>query len=402
MGKKTKKNKIKKTKKTKNKTIKHRNLVIPSSTPVEILKISNQIARKLPNNTPHHPFNLFKRKNFNSYSPTINRELVTLKSIERSELSDCNIKKAYKLKEPLKINVPDGLYDSKCLNYDNTKAKQFLLNNLSANKHVDPTKIIPPIQSQSNCWFNSMFTTFFVSDKGRKFFHFLRQLMIEGKQQNGTKIPRKIRNAFALLNFGIDACLTGNKFAYELDTNSVIKQLYLAIPETYKETNPYIVDVDDAGNPLLYYLSIINYLHNNSLVLLFIRGANNYWKNNVDQAMKKTNHIPHIIVLEVYDNDAKEFNNKPTTFTVNEAKYQIDSTVVRDVSKQHFCSTITCEGEEMGYDGMSFHRIEPLEWKNKLNTDFNWKFEGTNDYDGTPLVWNYTKSYQLLLYYRIQ
>ena len=99
---------------------------------------------------------------------------------------------------------------------------------------------------------------------------------------------------------------------------------------------------------------------------------------------------------------AKEFNNKPTTFTVNEAKYQIDSTVVRDVSKQHFCSTITCEGEEMGYDGMSFHRIEPLEWKNKLNTDFNWKFEGTNDYDGTPLVWNYTKSYQLLLYYRIQ
>jgi hypothetical protein len=43
-----------------------------------------------------------------------------------------------------------------------------------------------------------MFVTFFVSDKGRKFFHFLRQLMIEGKQKNGAIIPSKLIR-FALI-----------------------------------------------------------------------------------------------------------------------------------------------------------------------------------------------------------
>ena len=42
-----------------------------------------------------------------------------------------------------------------------------------------------------------------------------------------------------------------------------------------------------------------------------------------------------------------------------------------------------------------------MKWKNKLNTDFNWQFEGTNDADGTPLEWNYTNGYQLLMYYRV-
>ena len=98
---------------------------------------------------------------------------------------------------------------------------------------------------------------------------------------------------------------------------------------------------------------------------------------------------------------ASEFNKKPISLTVNEGKYQIDSAVIRDISKQHFCSTITCEGKEMAYDGMSFHRIVPLQWKDKLNSNYNWQFEGTTDYDGSPLQWNFTKSYQMLMYYRI-
>jgi len=346
--------------------------------------------------------NLFDRRVKGSYSPTINKQLVTLKSIPRQDLSDCNIEEAFKLKEPLKIGIPGNFYGKTCFTYNTPEAKKYLLRNLSADKHIDPTKIIPPIQSQSNCWFNAMFVTFFVSDKGRKFFHFLRQLMIEGKQKNGNIIPEKIRDAFALLNFGIDACLTGNSFAYRLDTNSIIHQLYKSIPESYKQKYPYLVDVDEAGNPLLYYISIINYLNDNSILLLFIRGANNKWKDKVVESVQKMIHLPHIIVLEVYEENASEFNKKPTSFTVNEGKYQIDSAVVRDTTGQHFCSTVTCEGKEMGYDGMSFHRIVPLEWKQKMNSNFNWQFEGTDDYDGTPLEWNFTKSYQLLMYYRIK
>ena len=79
--------------------------------------------------------------------------------------------------------------------------------------------------------------------------------MIEGKQQDGSAIPEKLRDAFALLNFGVDACLTGNEFAYKFNTNSIIHLLYKAIPSSYKQSYPYIVDIDQAGNPMLYFPS---------------------------------------------------------------------------------------------------------------------------------------------------
>ena len=375
--------------KHKRRTIKHhhhREIIVPTSTPLNIRKVSNKIARKL---VP------------GSYAPTINQELVTLKSIPRKELLDCNMEAAFKLKEPLQIGVP-GISGKKCYNYYTEEAKVFLLRNLAADKHIEPKKIITPIQAQSNCWFNAMFVTFFVSDKGRKFFHFLRQLMIEGKQQDGSAIPEKLRDAFALLNFGVDACLTGNEYAYKLNTNSIIHQIYKSMPESYIQKYPYIVDVDQAGNPLLYYISIINYLNNSSIQILFIRDANVNWKDKVVENVPKMGHLPHIIVLEVYDEVASEFNKKPISFTVNDGKYEIDSAVIRDVSKQHFCATLTCEDKEMGYDGMSFHRLVSLDWKQRLNANISWQFEGTKDYDGTPLEWNFMKSYQLLMYYRVQ
>ena len=368
-----------------NKTFKHLNkIIVPNSTPLDIRKISNRIARKA------------KKK---SYAPTINDQLVTLKSIDREDLLDCNINSAFKFKEPLQIGIPGT---QKCFEYYTQEAQDFLLKNLSADKHVNPKKIIPPIQSQANCWFNAMFATFFISDKGRKFFHFLRQLMIEGKQSDGTAIPEKLRDAFALLNFAVDACLTGNEYAYKLNTNSIIHLLFKGIPDSYKEKYPHIVDIDEAGNPLLYYISIINYLNNNSIQVLLIRDATSNWKDRVAESINKMSHLPHIIVFEIYDEDATEFDTKPVSFTVNDGKYEIDSAVVRDVSKQHFCTTITCEVSEMGYDGMSFHRLASLKWKQILNNNINWQFEGSTDYNGSSLRWNFTKSYQMLIYYRVK
>ena len=362
-------------------TIRRELIKVPNSTPVKIRKISSKIN------------NVLKK---GSYSPTINKQLVSLKSIDREDLTDCNMEQAFKLKEPLQIGV-----NGKCYYYYTSEAKRFLLRNLAANKHIDSNKVVPPIQSHSNCWFNAMFVTFFVSDKGRKFFHFLRQLMIEGKQQDGMAIPNNLRDAFALLNFGVDACLTGNEFAYKLNTNAIIHLLYKGIPESYKQKYPYIVDIDEAGNPMLYYTSIINYLNNSSIQLLFVRDANSKWKDIVTDSVLKMSHLPHIIVLEVYDEMALEFNKKPVSFSVKDAKYEIDSAVVRDVSQQHFCSTITCEGTEMGYDGASFHRLVPLQWKHRMNSNIDWEFEGTKDYDGSMLKWNFMKSYQLLIYYRV-
>jgi hypothetical protein len=386
---KTRRNKKKdKDKKRKRKTYRHyqKNLInLKSTTPYKIRQLSNRINKDLKND---------------SYSPTINKELVTLKSIDFIDLMDCNADNAFKFKEPLQIGIPKT---GKCYYYYKPEAKQFLLRNLSANKHIDPKKIVPPIQSHSNCWFNSMFVTFFVSDKGRKFFHFLRQLMIEGKQQDGMVIPNKLMDAFALLNFGIDACLTGNEFAYKLNTNSIIHSIFKAIPVSYKKQYPFIVDIDQAGNPLLYYIGIINYLHNSSIQLLLIRDVKNgTWKDEVSKYVHQMAHTPHIIVLEIFDEEALIFNKKPTSFSVLDAKYEIDSAVVRDISKQHFCSVLTCEGQEMGYDGASFNRLVDLKWKNKMNTNMDWEFEGTKDHDGSPLKWNFTRSYQLLMYYRVK
>ena len=382
------KNKNRLKRKIQNKTVKRdREIILPSKTSTKVRAISNRIAGKIQSR---------------SYSPTINNELVSLKSIPRKELLDCNMDAAFRLKEPLQIGIPGSLYKKKCFYYYLPQAKKFLLRNLAADKHIDPNKIIPPIQSQSNCWFNAMFVTFFVSDKGRKFFHFLRQLMIEGKQQDGTVIPNKLRDAFALLNFGIDACLTGNEYAYKLNTNSIIHLLYKSIPKSYIEKNAYIVDINEAGNPLLYYIGIINYLNNSSIQMLFIRYANNNWKDKVVESLQKMHHLPHIIVLEVFEDMAAAFDKKPFSFTVNNGKYQIDSAIVRDIKKEHFCATITCEKKEMGYDGMSFHRLVPLEWKHKMNKDISWQFEGTKGYDGTPLEWNFTKCYQMLMYYRVK
>ena len=187
MRNKTKKNKNKTNNKTRNKTMNKINKINKKRQMIELneRKTSTPIMGKIKHFFSHR--NNIKR----SYSPTINQDLVTLQSIQRQELSDCNIVDAYKLKEPLKIGVPGTFYGETCFNYDTPEAKRYLLHNLSANKHVDPEKVVPPRQLQGNCWFNSMFVNFFVSDKGRKFFHFFRHLMIEGKQKMVHIFPIK-------------------------------------------------------------------------------------------------------------------------------------------------------------------------------------------------------------------
>jgi hypothetical protein len=245
-----------------------------------------------------------------------------------------------------------------------------------------------------------MFVTFFISDKGRIFFHFLRQLMIEGKQQNGIIIPTELRNAFALLNFGIDSSIQGNRFAYIMDTNSIIKKIYLSIHKHFK--GEYIVDIDIASNPLFYYMEIIKYLKNNSLNLLYVKEASHLWKDQLNKRVKLMKKLPHVVVLEFFEEDAV-FNKKPLSFKLHEATYMIDSAVVRDISKRHFCAMVTINNQQIGYDGVSHHKLIHLLWKDKLNNDFNWGFPGTLEKtDGLPMNWNFTKSYQLLFYYRVE
>jgi hypothetical protein len=363
---------------------------LPNNTPKEIDAISQKIKDIL-------SVSASAKK---SYSPSINRDLVTIKSISRDDLLECNSQKAFNLKEPIKINV-----GNKCYPYSDPVAKAFLLKNLSANKHVNSDKIITPKQSLSNCWFNTMFVSLFVSNKGRKFFHFFRSLMIEGHNAKKEPIPQSLKNGFALLNYAIEACLTGNEYAYNMDTNAIIESVYKAIPKEYKDTLPYMTPTKQAGNPIRYYGSIMYYLNDQTIDMYFLSSANNNWNKMLNEKLKinenKTNKYPHIIVLEFFDAESKTTTNKPTKFQLGNAKYQLDSGVIRDKNGNHFSSLLTCEKKEMAYDGMSFHRLVNMEWKKRINDNYSWRFEGSNDAEDRPIEWNFLSAYQMLIYYRI-
>jgi hypothetical protein len=377
LEKKTNKKKVVK----RNKTKKHPDaLLLSHRTPEKIVKISEEIN----NNS------LIK----SSYSPSINKDLVSLKSIERKKLFNCNNERAFLLKAPLKIGVPNASGKKTCYPYNDPVAKKYMLKNLKANKHVDPNRVVPPIQELANCWFNTMFVSLFISDKGRKFFHFLRQMMIQGKQKGGNPIPEVLRDGFALFNYAIDACLTGNKYAYVLNTNAIIQQIYDSVPEEYRA---YIRDVDEAGNPVRYYLSLINYLGNHNLRVLFVQDCGPSWHFQVQNKLES--HLPDVIILEFFNDDAPT-PNKETNFTMNGAKYVLDSCIIRDTEKNHFSSLLTCEKKEMAYDGMSFHRLTYMDWKDKINTEFKWQFKGSKD-EGQLLTWNFSKGYYMLIYYRV-
>ena len=387
-------------------------IVLPNNTNKEIDKISQDINDKL-TKIETQTDDVSNNNLIISYSPSINDVLVSLKSIEREPLFNCNNELAFKLKEPLKIGITEskGNSDTKCYPYYAPEAKKFLLKNLSANKHVTISKIVPPIQSQDNCWFNTMFVTLFVSDKGRKFFHFFRQLMIEGKQSNGKSIPNKLKNGLALLNYAVDACLTGNKFAYILDTNVIIKDIYETIPSTYKDNLPYITNIEEAGNPIRYYSSLMYYLHDESIQLCFVTSATKNWKDQIidkinkdiqnNNGQNKNKQNPHVIILEFYDDVSRVVTNKPIKFNVNGDKYMLDSCVIRNTKGHHFCSLLTCEQKELAYDGMSYHRLVNMEWKKYINTDKLWEFKGSKGSNGKALQWNFKSGYQMLVYYKV-
>jgi hypothetical protein len=381
-------NRKKKTMKTR--LAKGLSIFLKNNNPDDINELSQQIKTDLTNLDP----------SVSSYSPSINKALVSLKSISRQPISNCNADKAFSMKkeEPLEISIND-----KCYLYSSQMAKEFLLKNLSANKHVDPKKIITPIQSLGNCWFNTMFVTLFVSDKGRKFFHFFRQLMIKGKKADGSPISKDLRNGFALLNYAVDACLQGNQFAYKMDTNIIIKDIYKNIPAQFKDKLSYITNIKEAGNPMRYYGSLMFYLQDKSIHLLFVEACNKTWKEQLLNKLKKDQDPSlEVIVLEFFDDASKVVTNKPIQFSLaNGTRYALDSCVVRNTMGHHFCSLLTCEQKEYAYDGMSFHRLVPLAWKKQINKDFTWQFEGSTDADDKLLEWNFRSGYQMLVYYRV-
>ncbi len=413
-------------------------IIIPDSTPTENRTIATAISKLVKKKSPSNIFSSSEVLSklpaavtkLPSFSPEINEKLVTIRNdVEINDIFGCGIEDA--LENPLslgeanfkeKIKIPIGINADgslKCVGGFTQKGQAILLDNLRQSKVLDCSNIVTPLQIQSNCWFNTMFMTFFISDKGRKFFRFFRQMMITGKKIDGKNItPVKLRRSFFLLNASIEACynkktridpIKRTNWILALDTNNIIRYIYKSIPTSKRDIA--IVEPGELNNPLSYYKGIIRYLGDNSITIkeLHIYEPSNVrlYSNLIKTGFPDATDKPDVIAMHIGDDVSKSMY-KFLTFNLNDSKYELDSIVVRDTSKSHFCAVLTCNNQEYGYDGASFSRISPFKWKNLLNKkNKEWTFKGSVfvDEDGNPtsskIWWNFNKAYQVLYYYRV-
>tara|TARA_Y100000389_G_scaffold181633_1_gene197457 strand:+ start:93 stop:932 length:840 start_codon:yes stop_codon:yes gene_type:complete len=273
--------------------------------------------------------------------------------------------------------------------------------------------------------------SFFVSDKGRKFFKFFREQMVKGthfiRKTNDPSMfetvsikPPALAKAFFLLNAAIDASLFGKGNIKNpgllMDTNNLIARIYKSI-SPLRGRLIGLRDSHESGNPLKYYKSIVSYLGGDDLYsskhALRILETDNVigcWDGPNLRVGSLGRHVeqlqygaPDVIVIEQDDEAQKVLNHRMTeTFYGQPISYKLDSIVVRDVKKRHFCALLTCNGKGFGFDGASFQRMMPFDWiERALINQEAWSFKGSV-WGGTnkQIVWKMSSSYALAFYYR--
>ena len=358
-----------------------------------------------------------------SYIPSINNKLQirSLRTLPRLSINLCD--------SLLELNVSTTNNDV-CLPYTSNRVKEILLHNLKASKHLDVTKFIPPVQFLSNCWFNTMFVTFFFSDKGRVFFRFFRELMITGRKVDSTLIPEEFAKIFFILNLFIEASYNQssksnilfnkiNSLTDKLNTNYFVYHIYKIINNPAKSISPTLLitnsnkiynipDVEDPGNPLTYYETILKYLKYNTLKLFKHSITRTININDVIQKKYVTssiNVIPDIVIIEDFQSGTLFDNTiKLTDAQNNTYNYVLDAIIITNKdhfdpkANSHFVSVLTVNKEEYKFDGSSLSKLSRFEWKKMINQDKDWTFKEDPEYE--PERYNFTKGYKIMFYYR--
>ena len=362
-------------------------------------------------------------KRFKSYIPSINNKLQirSLRTLPQLSINLCD--------SLLELNISTTNNDV-CLPYNSNKVKDILLHNLKASKHLDVTKFIPPVQFLSNCWFNTMFVTFFFSDKGRVFFRFFRELMITGRKVDSTLIPEEFAKIFFILNLFIEASYNQssksnilfnkiNSLTDKLNTNYFVYHIYKIINNPAKSISPTLLitnsnkiynipDVEDPGNPLTYYETILKYLKYNTLKLFKHSITRTININDVMQKKYSTssiNVIPDIVIIEDFQSGTLFDNTIKLTDAQNKTyNYVLDAIIITNKdhfdpkANSHFVSVLTVNKEEYKFDGSSLSKLSRFEWKKMINQDKDWTFKEDPEYE--PERYNFTKGYKIMFYYR--
>jgi hypothetical protein len=364
-----------------------------------------------------------KSKKSNSFSPLINKKLIihSLKTLRPKTLKLCD--------DLLSINIKiDNKYS--CKNYNDHDVQKILLYNLRASKHLDVSKFIPPIQMLSNCWFNTMYVTFFFSDKGRKFFRFFRELMIIGKKIDNSRIPSTLAKLFFILNLFIEASYNQtskshlfyskiNSLSNKLNTNYFIYHIYKIIKNDPSSIDPNLLitnnnkmydipNINESGNPLSYYEELLKYLNYNSLKFMKHKFVA---KNLISDLIQKNfnnihvNNIPDIIIFEDFQSGTLfEINYNFITTHNKKYNYVLDSIILTNKdhfdpkANSHFVSLLTINKKNYKYDGSSISKLEPFNWIKLINKNKDWYFKENPLYKNE--LYNCTKGYKIMFYYR--
>jgi hypothetical protein len=328
------------------------------------------------------------------YTPSLNKNLLDFTTMTlRKDLNDCP-------KNKVKIKQSNSKY--KCVAITSQGAQQQMLKFLNRSRNIDC--ITAPKQRQSNCWFNTMFMAFFISDEGYRYTKIIRQIMITGKRIGGSTIDKKLRLPLLNFNLAIQSSIDCTEDTYYLlnDTNVILEQITRLIP---RRTDVRLFKPGENGNPIPYYRTLVEYLLKDYNSTKHFRHLV-YNKFVSLQVNATTDFVfPDILLVSV------DYNNpthtqllkrmpKKTTVTLNKNYvYKMDSIIISN--EHHFISFHTINDKEYAFDGATYSKSFPMAWKNKLNTNRNF-----NLYQGKRSVqdwkFNFVKEYQILFYYRVQ
>tara|TARA_B110000444_G_C18837248_1_gene596751 strand:- start:1472 stop:2944 length:1473 start_codon:yes stop_codon:yes gene_type:complete len=358
-------------------------------------------------------------KEMSSYSPEVNKSLSSLKSANIDDLNH-KLQDLYSCEKKIDVKINGG-----CSDYKNEYARKEMLTLLNLKSStIEPNNVMGPRQSLSNCWLNSFFMCYFISDKGRKFFRKFRKMMITGEIDGSTKIKETYRKGLWLLNKTILASLYAentertSNFIRHVDTNDILRLLKEGdkggvLPKTRQPFNPKsfydnlfsILGLKDG-------VKIFNLTHKKDYNEIFPKYNP---KKAIPKSFKSIKNAELIIISRRDDpgkNGIDSSKDPPDeSFIYGNKKYLLDSVVLRDIGKKHFTSYVTIGGKEYSFDGGAFRKLRPFNWKKKLinGRDIQWGFgsplkqnDPSKKKEGYVLneKFNFKKGYQLLFYYK--
>lgn len=381
-----------------------------------------------------------KRKAHTSYSPSINKKMISLQSfIPRGDIYRC------RKRRDIKAVTRKG--EMKCVSWKDPYAKKIMLENLFSNKYLKYTAddINTPKQVDANCWLNAVIMVLFISDKGRKFFRSFRKAMITSKFINGKPLPKKAQWAMFLFNKYIDAILkkkSESNFALTMDTEHVIDTIHKAFPKS-----KIFPSKKKGNNSELFIFGMLNYLASDDLRicrwvynpkiinpnLMDHRGYLDRVKKqdgelyfpNIGVSMFSAENmvsrpyikLPHlIIVIKNNGNFAEDGVKKIIEYKYTKQnkiyQWKLDSMILSNVNTEptekfhafhHASSYITFNGVELAHDGYMATRHVKFDWSKYLtpeNVNKNWKFIYPDKFENENGIANAPRA--IFFYYRVK